>query len=207
MIDPTMGVPTIGLALASAFASASPCGFCSGWSGTLGVEVTPHTSSLLKKVRPADVPETRVSSSNAFARPPPITDHFVGWLGSAAIGLRSQLAESVIGGRLQFMLPLRSTKNSRLEGRRWLSNAAVAHDSRVMAGVLDTKISAPPAPRGSPLEPPGLLPPDAAPEAPAAPSAIALGFPPAPLDTHPAGAPLLGEHAVANRDAATQHTA
>src|SRR5215471_20499456 len=194
MTEPTIGVPPLGIALPRAFASASACGFCSIPSGTLGTEVMPQTSSLLKKESPADVPCTPVSSSNAFERPPVMTDHLVGWLGSTATGFCSQLAESVVGGRLQFMLPLRSTKKSKFDGTRWLSNAEDAHESALAIGD-GAKMIEPPAPDDSPpaastAKPPVLMGP------PLEGSPLTSVAPPAPeaaLDSL-----LLGEQAAAS---------
>src|SRR5262249_42066650 len=131
-------------AFVSAFVSASTCGFWRGCTGTFGVDCTPHVSSLLKNVSPAEAPVTWPSSSNAVESPSVITDHFVGALESTATGIFSQAAESVVGGRLQFMLPLRSMRNSTFDGKRWLSNAELAQESAGSVSVGTEIISTPP---------------------------------------------------------------
>jgi hypothetical protein len=110
----------------------------------------------------------------------------------------------VIGGKLQFMLPLRSIKNSKLEGSRWLSNAALAQASPVITGVaLGTVMSGLPLPVASSPEPLVI----SAPALPVAPPALCvltlpatlarvLAVPPAPA---PEDCPLLGEHAAATQ--------
>jgi hypothetical protein len=46
-----------------------------------------------------------------------MTDHLVGFVASAVVAVFSHAAESVMGGRLQFMLPERSTTNRRFVGK------------------------------------------------------------------------------------------
>src|SRR5690349_4206378 len=53
------------------------------------------------------------------------TSHFDGCSGSDRVGSCSQLAESVMGGKLQRMLALRSIRNSRFAGRNVASMVPV----------------------------------------------------------------------------------
>src|SRR5262245_8044350 len=113
-----------------------------------------------------------------------MTDHLVGWVRSAVFAEFSHAAESVIGGRLQFMLPDRSTTKSKFVGRGVLCYAACAQLSTTGTGVMN--VGAPAAPPVA-NEPPvgvgnGALPPTPAPPLPemAPTSAGPLAPPPVP---------------------------
>src|SRR5678815_6069206 len=105
MIDPTSGVPPPGVSAPSVAVSASTWAVDSDARLTFGAERTPHSSSTLKKLRPTEVFGTAASVRMAFAIADVITDHFVGWVASAVTAVCSHVTESVMGGRLQFMLP------------------------------------------------------------------------------------------------------
>src|SRR5689334_1307616 len=56
-----------------------------------------------------------------------VISHFDGMLGSARWGSLSHASDSVSGGGLQFMLPLRSITNNRFDGISCACTLAVAH--------------------------------------------------------------------------------
>src|SRR5262245_13379964 len=98
----------------SAASSAEICGGPKGEIGTLGIGHTPQESSTLKNVIPTLA--LGGSAANALLSAPVMTLHFVGWVGSFATGVASHSCDVCSGGRLQFMLPLRSTMKSTFAG-------------------------------------------------------------------------------------------
>src|SRR5689334_14432154 len=84
-------------------------------SGMLGCERAPHSSSILKNESPARTVRPVVLGTSCSKDPESTsvtTSHLVGWAGSTRSGVRSQSCDDVVGGRLHFMLPLRSITKS-----------------------------------------------------------------------------------------------
>src|SRR5262245_39872741 len=109
--------------------SASSWSWVSRAMSTFGFDCTPHWLSLLKYVIPALVASG--SRPMAFFSDSRTTSHFDGALWSFLVAIASQSAELVRGGRLQFMLPLRSMMKRRLAGTRDAVLPDVAQPERV----------------------------------------------------------------------------
>src|ERR1044071_4766013 len=113
------------------------------------------------------------SAAKADFKASRMISHLLGFVMSARSGFISQSAELVVGGRLQFMLPLRSITKRRLAGRR---SALMVVDAQPDASLGPRPLSpgvtmipvpaSPPVPPDVPPVPPPPLPLPPAPPSP-----------------------------------------
>src|SRR5262249_26838469 len=112
----TMGVPPSGCTPSRVVLIVATWAGTSGKTGRAGVDVAPQMSSLLKNAIPALVLGGKAVMASFSACL--ITSHLDGFAGSILTGFISQAWEVVMGGRLQFMLPLRSMRNRMFAGSK-----------------------------------------------------------------------------------------